>query len=263
MKKLMVSALTAALSAALLVGVMGCAKKESSATVYDLVSHGTSNYFVVVDITADKKGDVKKIKIDEVMLAEWWAKQAKEGENSSFSDTILADDNTAYAKYVQIGDKKLQATGVTGSGSNAKLTYAALDDSFADLTAELKTDKALQKVYYDAAKAGIFKILKKTGDDAYEVEKDGKNNDYGSLFKSTSTYWQGETYPLGWKGNIKAMEDYVKEYGVKYTSADLNDIEPVDGKFYLTDVNTGATIGGFAGYMTVVKAAFDQAMQSF
>lgn len=40
------------------------------------------------------------------------------------------------------------------------------------------------------------------------------------MFKSESSYWPGGEEVKGWKGNIKAIEDYVKEHGAGFEMGD-------------------------------------------
>ncbi|HEY8390074.1 MAG TPA: hypothetical protein VIL26_03890 [Clostridia bacterium] len=263
MKKFLISMLTLVMSVGLFASVFGCGKPAtSSATAYDLVNAEGSYYFVVVDITVNKEGKVSAIKLDEVLLTDRWTKQG--GQNSAITDTVTSTDGEAtFAKYIRIGDKKFEATAVNGSGNHATPVYAEIGGEIDNLVEDMMGNKDLVKYYYEAAKNGNFKILKKFGDNFVD-EYDGANNSYTSLFKSTSNYWPAGSNGMGWKANMEAMENYVKENGVNYTSADLEGItRDNDNKIYIGDVNTGATLTGFVGYMTVVKAAYDKAMKVY
>jgi hypothetical protein len=274
MKKFLISMLTVAISVMMLASVFGCNKKPatSSATVYDLVAEGTSYYFIITDITVDKGGAVKDIKIDEILLTDRWTRQG--GENKAITDTVIATipasgtrpaSEAIFAKYISIGDKKFEITSISGDNTAyPSPVYAEIGGDVDNLITDMKENKDLKKLYYEEAAKGNFKILKKVGDN-YEVEYDGGNNSYTDLYKSKSNYWTGTQYPLGWKGNIAKMESYVKANGVKYTLGDLDGIEAdaETKEFYIGDVNTGATLTGFAGYMSVVKAAYDQAMKVY
>lgn len=265
MKKLFVKMLTVAISVMMLASVFGCDNKpaKSSATAYDVV-HG-NGYLGVVDITVDKDGKVLDIKIDEIFLPANWAKQGTEGENTSFTDTWTDAAAGTYAKYIRIDDKFFEATVVTARGKHSMPIYAEVNGGeITDLEAQLVEDAELRTWYFEAAKDDAFKIVKKDGENFVD-EKEGKNNPNGSLYKSQSNYWPEGSTGKGWKPNIKAMEDFVKANGVKYSLSDLEDIEKDSetGSFFIGDVDTGATLTDFADYMSVVKAAYDKAMEVY
>ena len=203
------------------------------------------------------------IKIDEVFLPANWAKQGTEGENASFTDTWTdAAIEDTYAKYIRIDDKVFEATVLTARGKHSMPVYAEVNGGdITDLEAQLVEDAELRTWYYEAAINDSFKIVKKVGED-FEDEKEGKNNPNGSLFKSQSNYWPSSEGVMGWKGNIAKMVDYLKANGVKF---DLDDIDKDSetGTFFISDVDTGATLTDFTDYMTVVKAAYDKAMKVF
>lgn len=269
MKKFLVKMLTVAISVMMLASVFGCDNKpaKSSATAYDLVKEGTSYYFVITDITVDKDGNVKDIKIDELLLTDRWTTQG--GENAAITDTVASEateseTSTVFAKYIRIGDRKFEATSITGTGTHASPVYAEIGGDVDNLIEEMMDSQELKDLYYQEAAKGNFKILKKVGDN-YEDEYDGASNKYTALYKSESNYWPAGQKGKGWKPNIKAMEDYVKANGVKYSLSDLEDItaDSETKHFFIGDVDTGATLTGFAGYMSVVKAAYDKAMEVY
>jgi hypothetical protein len=261
MKKIITSMLAIMTSIMLVFGITGCDKKPatSSATAYDVVHE---SYLGVVDITVNKDGKVTAIKVDEIFFPESWAKRASDGENASFTNEWTdSKERVVYAKYIRIGDKYFEAKGEVPTSRSAKPVWEEIDGDIEDLEEELKDSADVRDWYYKAVKDGEVAIVKAVGD-GFEDEKDPADNDYGSMFKSESSYWPGGEEVKGWKGNIKAIEDYVKEHGAGFEIGDL-DKDDETGTWWIGDVDTGASLTDFKDYMEVVKDAYQKAMKVY
>lgn len=259
MKKFVVSLLAILTTMVLFVGVLGCDKKPetNSATALDLVYKDGS--LGVVDITVNKDGKVTAIKIDEIFLPSTWAKKTSEGDNASFTNYwTVNDQQTDYARYIRIDNKYFEAKGDNAS----KPVWEEINGSIKDLEKELKESAQTREWYYNAVKNGKVAIVK-AADNGFEDEKDPAKNTHGSMFKSTSSYWPAGLYgKKGWKANIEAIENYVKEYGVNYELGDLEQ-NPQTELWWIGDVETGATLTEFKDYMKVVKDAYEKAMEIY
>jgi hypothetical protein len=258
MKKFMVTLLAIMTSLMLVVGVVGCgAPKTSSATELGIVH---KSYLGVVDITVNKEGKVSSIKVDEIFLPSQWAKTA-EGENASFvNQWTVNGEQTDYAQYIKIGDKYFEAKSKAENSTTP--VWEEIDGDIKDLEKELGESAELRDWYYKAAKEGKVSIVKAV-DNGFEKDKDAANNAYGNMFKSQSTYWpEDHSVGIGWKANIKAIEDYVKENGVNYEMGDLEK-DGDTNTWWIGDVDTGASLTDFTDYMAVVKAAYEKAMKAY
>jgi hypothetical protein len=260
MKKFILSLLAVMTAMSFAVGVIGCDNKPAtnSATALGIVH---DHYLGVVDITVKKDGSVSNVKIDEIFLPYNWAQKTNQGENASFTNYWTVDGvEKNYAAYIRIDNKYFEAA----ASSDSSVTYPIwkeIDGSINDLEAELEDSADLRTWYYNAVKAGKVAIVKAVGDD-FEDEKDPANNNYGSMFKSTSTYWpESMNRGLGWKANIQAMENYIKQHGVDFEQGDIDQDD--DNEWWIGDVNTGATLTDFADYVQVAKAAYNEAMKIY
>ncbi|HEY8443516.1 MAG TPA: hypothetical protein VIL24_01805, partial [Clostridia bacterium] len=258
MKKRIFSILTVLMSLLFLVGIFGCQKvpATSSATALGIVH---DHYLGVAEITVKKDGSVVDFNFDEVFLPYNWAKKVPQGENSSFTHYWTVDGvEKDYARYIRIDNKYFEAT----ASSDPNVTYPIwkeINGSINDLEAELGEKADLRQWYYNAVKAGKVAIVKST-DNGFEDEKDPAKNSYGSMFKSTSSYWPEGGRGKGWKANIQAIENYVKEHGVDFQEGDL-DQDKDTNIWYIGDVETGATLKDFKQYMNLVKVAYEEAMK--
>ncbi|HEY8419704.1 MAG TPA: hypothetical protein VIL03_04650 [Clostridia bacterium] len=261
MKKVVLSLLAIMTSLLFVVGVFGCGDKTpetNSATALGIV-HG--HYLGVVDITVKKDGTITDIKIDEIFLPYNWAKKTTEGDNATFTDFWTVDgEQKDFAKYIKIDTKYFEATASTDSAVNYPI-WKEVNGSINDLEKELGEKADLRTWYYNAVKANKVAIVKAVGN-GFEDEKDPAKNSYGSMFKSTSSYWPEGGRGKGWKANIQAIENYVKEHGVDFEEGDVEKDNNTN-TWWIGDVDTGASLTDFADYIKVVKAAYSKAMDIY
>lgn len=107
--------------------------------------------------------------------------------------------------------------------------------------------------YFDRIQNGEFGIMTEFGGTVEPVTTTA----YGDVVKRGSSYW--DRGPLGWHGNIEAIEQFIAENGVNFG---LNEMvraseEDEDGlrMWSAADAVTGATLSDFKDYFTLAQTA--------
>lgn len=256
--------------------LVGCKKTpentnpDAEGTAYGIVHNG----YVGMAKVRIKDNKVVDVEYDEAFLPHTWANvnyEMKEGETLP-EDILMYTNNNVnkyYAKYLSIDGKLFTGTVREGdlvldnnTYSNQTIKYSS--DTIPDLFAYLYNSDENCKWYYEAVKAGKVFISDKDGK---KLETYTSTNTYGWL-KSEGKYWNDkETYPLGWKGNLNALKDYLM--GKELTSLDKTKFEKSsegvekDGYTYyywtIDGVVTGVTMVDVYQYYTLAARAYDKA----
>lgn len=200
------------------VTLTGC-NKEKTAKGYGLVH---KDYVGVATITVEKDV-VTALEFEEVYLPSHWAGlTTTEGVSEDLYVTYTNSKGKAVnvAKYIVVGGKTFTATPV-----EKDVKYSSSD--IADLKAWIKEAEANAKWYAEEVMAGNAKVVDANGA-AVTFETTAAKE--GGFIKSTTGYWSGDKYPLGWKGNMEALSkafvgtsmDLNVENFVKATEGDKN-----------------------------------------
>lgn len=244
--------------------------KEKEASAYGIVNKAYVGK-ATVKIKNDKIVDVT---YDEAFLPQSWANvnYTLEEEKELPDDLVnyvKDEESSYYAKYISINDIIFTGTIRENDLVLDNTTYIAqtinyASDKIPDLFAYLYNSDANCQWYFDAVKNGKVFICDKDGKkiDTYE-----SLNTYGWL-KSEGKYWNAsEDSPLGWKGNIDAMVDYLKDKAL--TNLDSSkfvkdtDGEEKDGynyKYWTIDgVKTKVTMTDIYAYYKLAYNAYEKA----
>lgn len=235
----------------------GCSKNgEASASGYGLVH---ADYVGVVDMTIKNK-KVTAVTFDEVYLPTHWAGlPSVEGVDESLYIQYPGRWGMTYcAKYITIDGKQFVGTVVDGTG-----VYST--EGINDLKAWVQESEENAKWYAEAMMAGKGYATDAEGAKAtFQITAEKE----GGFTKSVTGYWSGTNYPLGWKGNMKALEEAILGTKMNFDEDDLKmvDVE-VDGntktvwQFGLF-TTTSATLVDAKDYYAVAKRAYQNAINS-
>lgn len=244
--------------------------KEKEASAYGIVNKAYVGK-ATVKIKNDKIVDVT---YDEAFLPQTWANvnYTLEEEKELPDDLVnyvKDEESSYYAKYISINDTVFTGTIRESDLVLDNTTYIAqtinyANDKIPDLFAYLYNSDANCQWYFEAVKNGKVFICDKDGKkiDTYE-----SLNIYGWL-KSEGKYWNAsEDSPLGWKGNIDAMVEYLKDKSL--TNLDSSkfvkdtDGEEKDGynyKYWTIDgVKTKVTMTDIYAYYKLAYNAYEKA----
>ncbi len=249
MKKLLnvFVALVFVLSLAVLTGCK-CKKdepKEVSATGYGIVH---KSYVGIADITV-KDGKVTALKFEEVYLPDHWAGLDEAVADASVVYTSRNKDAYA-AKYVMVGDKKF-----TASVSEDKKTVTYSAEGIVDLKAWINESEANAEWYAKELLAGNAKATDASWNKlSAQITADKE----GGFTKSATGYWSGDNYPLGWKGNMAALEEALIGTSMGFKDADL--VKDETSKLWsFAGTVTKATLTDAKDYVAVAQRAYDKA----
>jgi hypothetical protein len=212
----------------------------------------THDHYVGVVELVTVNDKITEISFEEYFLPYNWAKVSETDATTYADDTLTAVGSRGtsyYAKYIQIGDKLLTGTVVGASGSQ-KVEYAAtgIDALEAWVAIEANAQWYVEQVeaeaFYLATAAGI--------EHPNLVRSDATSN--VAMNKSGSGYWSGTNYPLGWAGNMEALEDLLvgTTLNLDPTEFEINE----EGFWASGNLVTGATLSDFADYIAVALRAY-------
>jgi len=187
--------------------------KEGEGVAYGLVN----KQYVGMAKVKIKDNKVTDVNYDEAFLPHTWAniKYTME-EGTEMPTDILKytkeETDSFYAKYISIDGQVFTGEIRESDLVLDNVTYVAQvvkysNEKIPDLFAYLYNSDTNCEWYFNAVKNGKVFICDKDGNklDTYE-----SLNTYG-WFKSEGKYWTpSENSPLGWKGNINNMIDYLK-----------------------------------------------------
>lgn len=257
--------------------LIGCKKpnNQDMNKTYEASAYGIVNKAYVGKATLKiKNNKVEDATFDEAFLPQTWANiEYTMSENAQLPDDIIyytKDENNSYfAKYISISGNIFTGTvrkedlildGTTYIAQTIKYSSSKIPDLFTYLyNSELNC-----QWYYDAVKNGKVFICDKEGN---KIETYKSLNTYG-WFKSEGKYWNSSTdSPLGWKGNIEAMIDYLK--GKELVNLDSSKfIKDTDGenkdeynyKYWTIDgVKTKVTMTDAYAYYKLAYKAYEKA----
>lgn len=244
--------------------------KEKEASAYGIVNKA----YVGKATVRIKNNKIVDVTYDEAFLPQTWANVSyTQDDDKEFPEDLLSyvkdEENTYYAKYISINDTIFTGTIRENDLVLDNTTYVAqtinyANDKIPDLFAYLYNSDANCQWYFDAVKNGKVFICDKDGK---KLDTYSSLNTYGWL-KSEGKYWNAsEDSPLGWKGNIDAMIDYLK--GKELTSLDSSKFtkdtegEDKDGynyKYWTIDgVKTKVTMTDVYAYYKLAYNAYEKA----
>lgn len=244
--------------------------KEKEASAYGIVNKA----YVGKATVKIKNNKIVDVTYDEAFLPQTWANvnyTTEEGKElpDDLVNYVKDEENSYFAKYISIDDTIFMGTIRENDLVLDNTTYIAqtinyANDKIPDLFAYLYNSDANCQWYFDAVKNGKVFICDKDGKkiDSYE-----SMNTYGWL-KSEGKYWNAsEDSPLGWKGNIDAMVDYLKDK--ELTNLDSSKFtkdtegEEKDGynyKYWTIDgVKTKVTMTDIYAYYKLAYNAYEKA----
>lgn len=234
MKKLFVMALVVVM-ALTVVAVAACGPTSTTKTAYGIV-HG--DYVGIATVTVDGSGKVTEATFDEA---------CQPSQKSLTAEDLKGLDKADYADFTsKHGTKQVYANVKVGN-----IEFVCKDGKYQIGGKDFATYFASEANCEAYAKAVIANDIQvKIGG---EWKKDVIKAD--NLLKSKNGYWT-VSEGLGWKGNIKAICDYVVANGLD------KDVTFTQGEDKIwTDsnkVSVGATLIDFNDYYKVLKAAYDQ-----
>ncbi len=265
----------------LLVCLVGCnntddnindnpSEKTGEATAYGIVHKG----YIGKATVKIKDNKVVDVEIDEAFLPHNWANVDYTLEEcSALPEDLLHhtkdDTSSFFAKYLSIDGQMFTGNIRENDLVLDNTTYSSQvvnygNDKIPDLFSYLYNSDKNGEWYYNAVKSGKVFIS----------DKEGKKLDtYQSLhaagwLKSEGNYWPAtKDSPLGWKGNIDALENYLKGKELKDldSSKFVKDTEGVekDGynyKYWTIDgTKTMVTMTDVYAYYKLAYAAYTKA----
>ena len=260
--------------------LFGCGNKDNNDNQANENGEGTSyglvnKAYVGMANVKVKNKKVESVTYDEAFLPSSWANidvVLEEGKDLP-EDVLLHSketENHYYAKYISIDGKLF-----TGSLRESDLvldntTYSAQvikysNEQIPDLFSYLYNSDANCEWYYNAVKANKVFICDKEGK---KLETYPSLHKYG-WFKSEGKYWNAsEDSPLGWKGNIEGLMDYLKGKELKSLDSTKfvknNEGMDKDGynyKYWSIDgVQTKVTMTDIYAYYKLAYSAYTKAM---
>lgn len=268
----------------LTLGLVGCNRPaddetpDNTPTTKSASAYGIVHKAYVGKATVNVDNNkVKSVSYDEAFLPHTWANikvELKEGE--SLPDDVLAhvkgEETMHYAKYISIDGKLF-----TGSVREADLTlddkaYSAQvikysNEEIPDLFVYLYNSDANCEWYFNAAKNSKIFICDASGK---KLETYPSNNEYG-WFKSEGKYWNDkESYPLGWKGNLEQLGNYLtgKELTEMDESKFVRDETGTEENGYtynywtINGVKTKVTMVDVYDYYKIAQKAYSKAIKN-
>lgn len=250
MKRLLGLVLLVVLSFAL----VGCGESETSATAYQIVH---KDYVGVADIVVLDMV-IQTLALEEYYLPNDWAKVVV-GETAPEDVIVVSGSSSAtwYGKYIVIGNK--QFTGelrtevlVIGEVTYSKQTVKYVATGVDDLFTWLKNSEANMSWYVEQLNADLAFVAKADWTASTYVSA-GK----GGWTKSTTGYWSGDQYPIGWPGNMNALKALYVGNSFDANASIVKNIET--GFWSLGDAVSGATLTDFPDYHSLVGKAYSKA----
>lgn len=254
---------------------VGCNKPKevintSEAESYNIVHKGYVGR-CVVKVENDK---VKSVSYDEAFLPHTWANIELE-ENQEIDNNVIEIESNGnksyYAKYISIDSKifegkireeELVLDNVTYSQQKINYGNSEIPDLF--------------RYMYNSDSHCEWYFKNVLGNKVFMCDKDGKRlenykskNTYGS-FKSEGKYWNDKNvWPIGWEGNLKALEQYM--VGKKLVKLDESSFKKEDNgttinnytyNYWTIDgVKTGVTMVDIYDYYNLALSAYNKAIQ--
>jgi len=241
-----------------LFAVAGCEAEPvpTEGTGYGLVH---AHYVGVVNVTVGVDGKLSAIDIDEYFLPYSWAKVLVAYAANEDVLTVVGSRGTSYyAKYIKIGTKLFTGE-VLGTGTAMSINYKA--DGVANIETWMKQEAAA-KWYVEQVDADAFFIATATGTQhATYVKGVADTSTAVSMLKSTSGYWTGASYPLGWTGNMTAFKTALIGQDLTQVYMCTRDTAAVAGSQFWTinGIVSGATFSDMPDYLEVSIRAFRNA----
>lgn len=189
--------------------------------------------------------NVKDGKIAKVNFHEFQIGASNIGATSATEGDVLSVDGKNYAAHLSVFGKVYTAETKTVDEKTSVVYKHGAEDLDEFLNSQ-SSQEQLADLYYAYVNNFIF-----------SCDENGEPNGLIHLYdkaSADSTYWvQGGWVKLGWKANIKAIEDSL-------LGKDPNEVKTAKGedKIWTVDgVATGATINNFDPYVNAAKAAFN------
>lgn len=212
----------------------------------------THDHYVGVVELVTLNDKITEISFEEYFLPYNWAKVSEADALAYAEDTLSAVGSRGtsyYAKYIQIGDKLLTGTVVGESGSQI-VEYATTGIEALEAWVAIEANA---QWYVEQVEADAFYLATSTGvEHPTLVRSDATSN--VAMTKSASGYWSGSNYPLGWAGNMDALEDLLIGTTLNLDPTEFTQNE--EGFWSSGDLVTGATLSDFADYIAVALRAY-------
>ncbi|MBN2735923.1 MAG: hypothetical protein JXR70_03005 [Spirochaetales bacterium] len=225
---------------------------NQTAVAYSFI-HG--NYVGQAFVTTDNEGKLE-VEIDEAFLPDVLC-AVSYGINGWNDETTISYESRGkkyyVAKYIEYADTIYVAV-----QSGKTFSYVKADDKGeavgeTQLDKEIITNQDTMASYFDNIKNGKLRIFAQFGGYAIPITL----SMYGGLTKRKAPdYWNNG---LGWAGNIKAIEDFIEDYGSQYS---LNEMSQASEKnkeglrfWSVADTVTGATNSDFKSYFALAQSA--------
>lgn len=241
-------------TALLLIGLTGIALASCGPQVtMEGVGYGlTHDHYVGVVSLTTLNDEITEISIEEYFLPYNWAKISVDDATAYTDDALTAVGSRGtsyYAKYIQIGDKLFTGT-VLGESGSQSVAYSATGIESIEAWIAIEANAMW---YVEQVEVEAFHLATAEGLEHPNLERaDATSNN--AMTKSGSGYWSGSNYPLGWAGNIEAIEDLLLGTKLNIDPADFEQNE--EGFWASGDLVTGATLSDFADYIAVALRAY-------
>ncbi len=245
--------------------LFGCSDEDKTGEgkAYELIY---KDYVGVAEVTV-KNGKVETIDFDEYFLPHVWAKITVEGTEEEgemvYPNNVIHINGTTYAKYININGKvftgEYREGGVTIDDvaySNQIIKYSS--GEITDLYVHLKNSEEACMWYVNAIQSDKAFV---SSSDGVALTTYASANTLG-WSKIEGKYWSGESYPLGWQGNIDALVASLKGKALKDVTLVQGTADTLTGLKYwsIDNVKTGATLTGIQQYYDLMYKAYKKAI---
>jgi len=242
-----------------------CRKKVNNNEKVGVAYGITHSDYIGVATVKVENDVVSDASFEEYYLPNTWAK-VKTLEVSEVPEDVIVDGTTWYGKYLVIGSKRfvgaLRTEPLVLDGKTySKQTVRYSSEGINDLFVWLYESEENRKWYVNELEKGNAYVATSDYSKAgYETA--GMTTSEGKLgFKKSITgYWQGDNYPLGWKGNMAAIVEVIKGTKVDVSLDDIKKNE--NNKWVVGNVVSGATLTDFKDYYKLAKEAYNKAVSS-
>lgn len=240
-----------------------CGKKASNKETTGIAYGITHSDYVGVATVKVKNQLVTAAGFEEYFLPNTWAK-VKTLNTEEVPADIVVEGATWYGKYLVIGSKRftgqlrsepLVIDGKTYSKQTVKYSAEGIEDLFIWLYEKEDNRKwYIEELDKGNAYVADSSFKKSNYETAGLLNSDGKLG----FTKSSTNYWKGESFPLGWQGN---MQEIVKVIiGTKMNVTMDNIVKGQDNYWVVGGVKSGATLNDFKDYYAIAQAAYNKAL---
>lgn len=243
--------------------LVACGGKASNKETTGIAYGITHSDYVGVATVKVKNQVVTDAGFEEYFLPNTWAKIVTLNTEEVPAD-VVAEGATWYGKYLVIGSKQftgelreepLVINGKTYSKQTVKYSAEGIEDLFAWLYEKEEN----RKWYVEELDKGNAYVADSSFNKS-NYETAGLKTSEGKLgfTKSSTPYWKGESFPLGWQGNMQEIVKVIK--GTKMNVTMDNIVKGQDNYWVVGGVKSGATLVDFKDYYAIAQAAYNKAL---